>query len=64
MEVRLLGPLELAESGRPINCGGARQGAVLALLVLHANQVVPSERLLLELWGEDASPSASNPVRM
>ena len=63
MEVRLLGPLELAESGRPIAHGGARQGAVLTLLVLHANQVVPSERLLLELWGEDAPPSAANALQ-
>jgi DNA-binding SARP family transcriptional activator len=63
MDFRLLGPLELAESGRPIVCGGARQGAVLALLLLHANQVVPSGRLLVELWGEDAPPSASNALQ-
>jgi len=36
---------------------------VLALLVLHANQVVPSERLLVELWGEDAQPSAANALQ-
>jgi DNA-binding SARP family transcriptional activator len=63
MEVRLLGPLELGEGGRPIACGGARQGAVLTMLMLHANQVVPSERLLVELWGEDAPPSASNALQ-
>jgi DNA-binding SARP family transcriptional activator len=66
MEVRLLGPLELAESGRPIAWRAtrrSRQGAVLALLVLHANQVVPSERLLVELWGEDAPPSAVNALQ-
>jgi DNA-binding SARP family transcriptional activator/tetratricopeptide (TPR) repeat protein len=63
MQVGLLGPLELAESGRPIAHGGVRQRAVLALLVLHANQVVPSERLLLELWGEDAPPSAANALQ-
>jgi DNA-binding SARP family transcriptional activator len=63
MEVRLLGPLELAEGGQQINCGGARQRAVLALLVLHANEVVPSERLLLELWGEDAPASAANALQ-
>jgi DNA-binding SARP family transcriptional activator len=63
MDFRLLGPLELAESGRPIVCGGARQGAVLALLLLHANQVVPSGRLLVELWGEDAPHSASNALQ-
>jgi DNA-binding SARP family transcriptional activator len=44
MEVRLLGPLELADGGRSIAYGGARQRAVLALLVLHANQVLASER--------------------
>ena len=61
MEVRLLGPLELADGGRLIAYGGARQRAVLALLVLHANQVVPSERVLLELWGEDAPPGGQRP---
>jgi DNA-binding SARP family transcriptional activator len=64
MEVRLLGPLELAEDGRPIACGGARQGAVLAQLVLRANEVVPSERLLVELWGQDAPPSAANALQV
>jgi DNA-binding SARP family transcriptional activator/tetratricopeptide (TPR) repeat protein len=63
MEVRLLGPLEVTEGGRPIACGGARQGAVLALLVLHANAVVPSERLLVELWGQEAPPSAANALQ-
>src|SRR6266540_2125890 len=63
MELRLLGPLELMESGRPIASGGARQRAVLALLVLHANEVVPAERLLVELWGEDAPPTAANALQ-
>ena len=61
MEVRLLGPLELADGGRLIAYGGARQRAVLALLVLHANQVVPSERVLLELWGR--TPRRARPTR-
>lgn len=64
MEVGLLGPLELTEGGQPIARGGARQGAVLALLVLHANEVVPSERLLVELWGEDAPPGAANALQV
>ena len=66
MEVRLLGPLELAEGRRPIawrTTRRSRQGAVLALLALHANQVVPGERLLVELWGEDAPPSATNALQ-
>jgi DNA-binding SARP family transcriptional activator len=63
MEVRLLGSLELAEDGLPVAVGGVRQRAVLALLVLYANQVVPAERLLVELWGEDASPTAVNALQ-
>jgi DNA-binding SARP family transcriptional activator len=63
MEVRLLGPLELADGGRSIAYGGARQRAVLALLVLHANQVVASERVLMELWGEEAPPGAANALQ-
>jgi DNA-binding SARP family transcriptional activator/tetratricopeptide (TPR) repeat protein len=63
MEVRLLGSLDLAEDGLPVAVGGARQRAVLALLVLHANQVVPAERLLVELWGEDAPPTAVNALQ-
>jgi DNA-binding SARP family transcriptional activator len=63
MEVRLLGPLDVLEGGRAIACGGARQKAVLALLVLHANEVVPSEWLVVQLWGEDAPPSAGNALQ-
>src|SRR5262252_8088212 len=51
MRVRILGPFHLEDGGRPITIGGARQRAVLADLVLHANEVVPSEQLLVELWG-------------
>jgi DNA-binding SARP family transcriptional activator len=36
---------------------------VLALLVLHANEVVPAERLLVELWGEDVPPTATNALQ-
>ena len=63
MEVRLLGPLELADGGRSIAYGGARQRAVLALLVLHANQVVASERVLMELWGRTRRRARPTPSR-
>jgi DNA-binding SARP family transcriptional activator len=63
MEVRLLGSLELTEDGLPVPVGGVRQRAVLALLVLHANQVVPAERLLVDLWGDDAPPTAVNALQ-
>jgi DNA-binding SARP family transcriptional activator len=63
MQVRILGPFQLTEGGRRITIGGFRQRAVLASLVLHANEVVPSEQLLVNLWGEDSPPSAANALQ-
>lgn len=53
MEFRILGPLELLVDGSPAPLGGPKQRAVLALLLLHANQVVSTDRLIDQLWGED-----------
>src|SRR4249920_861416 len=63
MRVRILGPFLLEDGGRQITIGGARQRAVLADLALHANEVVPSEQLLVDLWGEDSPPSAANALQ-
>ena len=63
MRVLILGPFHLEDGGRRIMIGGVRQRAVLADLVLHANKVVPSEQLLVELWGEDSPPSAANALQ-
>jgi DNA-binding SARP family transcriptional activator len=63
MQVRILGPFELEDGSRQIMIGGARQRAVLADLLLHANEVVPSERLLVDLWSEDSPPNAANALQ-
>jgi DNA-binding SARP family transcriptional activator/tetratricopeptide (TPR) repeat protein len=63
MWVRLLGPFQLEDSGKPITLSGARQRAVLADLLLHANEVVPKEQLLVDLWGEDSPPRAANALQ-
>src|SRR6266542_1888495 len=57
MDFRILGPLEVYDNGRPLALGGAKQRALLAILLLHANEVVPVERLLEDLWG-DSQPSS------
>ena len=56
MEFRVLGPLEVVEQGHPVELRGRRQRALLACLLLHANEVVATERLLDDLWpgGEDS----------
>jgi len=47
------GPLEALGCEGPLPLGGAKQRALLALLLLNANHVVSRERLIDELWGED-----------
>jgi predicted ATPase/class 3 adenylate cyclase/DNA-binding SARP family transcriptional activator len=63
MEFRILGPLEVLERDRPVPLGGARQRALLALLLIRANEVVSNDRLLDELWGETRSESSANALQ-
>ena len=55
MEFRILGPLEARSGGEPIDLGPPKQRALLALLLLHVDRVVPTDRILDELWGDDAA---------
>src|SRR5437867_11399431 len=57
---RVLGPLQVAANGTLLPLGGAKQRAVLALLVLHANEVVPIDRLIEHVWGDSPPESAAN----
>jgi DNA-binding SARP family transcriptional activator len=50
VDFRLLGPLEVHESGRAIRLGGPKQRALLAILLLNANDVTPAEELMRDLW--------------
>ncbi|HEX6676145.1 MAG TPA: BTAD domain-containing putative transcriptional regulator, partial [Actinomycetes bacterium] len=50
-EFRLLGPVELRRGEHPVPLGSVRQRALLAVLLLSANEVVPTERLIDALWG-------------
>jgi DNA-binding SARP family transcriptional activator len=52
VQYKMLGPLEVADGERPVAVGAGKRRALLALLLLHANEVVPAERLIDELWGE------------
>jgi DNA-binding SARP family transcriptional activator len=59
MDYRILGPLEAFDGERRISLGGARQRAVLALLLLHGNKTVTRDVILDELWGESPPPTAA-----
>src|SRR3954462_696802 len=50
LEFHILGPLEVRAGGAPVRLGGPRQRAVLAILLAHANEVVPAERLIDDVW--------------
>ena len=60
LEFRLLGPLEALLDGEPIPLGGARQRALVALLLLRANEVVSRDRLIEDLWRDQAPETATN----
>jgi basic membrane lipoprotein Med (substrate-binding protein (PBP1-ABC) superfamily)/DNA-binding SARP family transcriptional activator len=55
MEFRILGPLEAHADGHRIDLGPYKQRALLALLLMHVDRVVPTDRILDELWGDDAA---------
>ena len=64
LEFRILGPLEVLRDGESINLGGGKQRAVLAILLLNANEVVSSDRLIDELWGESAPETAAKALQV
>jgi DNA-binding SARP family transcriptional activator len=63
MHFRLLGPLEVAEQDRALELGGIKQRSLLAILLLHAGEVVASDRLIAELWGETPPATAAKSVQ-
>ena len=63
MDFRILGPLEVRDGSRPLSLGGEKQRAVLAILLLHRNEVVSADRLIDELWGESPPPGARRTLR-
>jgi DNA-binding SARP family transcriptional activator len=63
MEFRILGPLEVIEGGQSLPLGGARQRALLALLLTRPNEVVSTDRLIDELWGTEPPRTALNTVQ-
>jgi DNA-binding SARP family transcriptional activator/tetratricopeptide (TPR) repeat protein len=60
MEMRygILGPVEVWDGGQPLAVGGPQQRALLAVLLLDANRVVSTDRLVTVLWGDDPPPTA------
>jgi len=63
VEFRVLGPLEVLDRDQPVALGGAKQRALLAVLLLNANEVVSSDRLIDELWGAEPPRTAAKSLQ-
>src|SRR6478672_7012480 len=63
MDYRILGPLEARDRDRSLGLGGEKQRALLAILLLHRNEVVSADRLIDDLWGESPPASALPTLR-
>jgi DNA-binding SARP family transcriptional activator/class 3 adenylate cyclase/tetratricopeptide (TPR) repeat protein len=64
MEFRILGPLEVSSGGRLLELGGAKQRALLAMLLLGANRVVSTDRLIAALWEDDPPETAQKAIQV
>ena len=64
MDFRLLGPLEVTRDGRVLQLGRAKERALLAVLLLHANQVVSSDVLTDRLWGDEPPATAGKALQV
>ena len=58
IRVRVLGPLEVTVDGVPASVGGPRQRCVLARLIAGHGQVVSADRLIEDLYADEAPPRA------
>jgi DNA-binding SARP family transcriptional activator len=65
MDFLLLGPLEvLSEHDRPVALGGVKQRSLLAVLLLHANELVSTDVLIDRLWGAAPPATAAKSVQV
>ena len=64
LQFRILGSLEVWRDGAIVDLGPRKQRAVLALLLLNANRVVPTERLIDDLWGETPPETARSALQV
>jgi WD40 repeat protein/DNA-binding SARP family transcriptional activator len=64
VQFRILGPVTAYRGGETVSLGGERQRALLAVLLVHANETVSTERLVEQLFGRSGSASQVNAVQV
>jgi YVTN family beta-propeller protein len=64
IEFRILGPLEVSDDGREISIRGRKLQSLLAVLLLHAGEVVSRDRLIDDLWGDEPPSTARKTLQV
>ncbi|HKR48751.1 MAG TPA: AfsR/SARP family transcriptional regulator [Pseudonocardiaceae bacterium] len=63
MEFAILGPLEIHDQHRRIEVSSAKERLLLAMFVVHANEVISVDRLIEVLWGTEPPATAANTLQ-
>ena len=64
MRFSVLGSIEVTgDDQHPVELGGIKQRAILGFLLLHANKVVPTSRLLAAMWDGPPPPTARKMIQ-
>jgi DNA-binding SARP family transcriptional activator len=58
VDFQILGPIEVVDGGAGLPLGGRKQRALLALLLLNVDEVVPTDRMIEAVWGEQPPRTA------
>ena len=64
MEIGLLGPLEVTEGGQAITVAGGKRRGLLARLAIDAGNVVTTDVLIEELWGDEQLGNVANALQV
>ncbi|HEY7199899.1 MAG TPA: BTAD domain-containing putative transcriptional regulator [Candidatus Dormibacteraeota bacterium] len=64
LDIRVLGPVQVAREGQSLAIGGRRPRTALALLAIESGRPVSLSRLTSELWGDDPPPTAASSLHV
>jgi DNA-binding SARP family transcriptional activator len=63
LEIRVLGPVEVAWDGNPVDIGGVKARALVARLLIDRQIIVSVDRLVDSLWADNDGPGAEIALR-